>query len=211
MQLDDFKSIDFKKMGVLPYSVKGVLLLILFLAIIAVGYWFVWKGAMDELSQAQAHEEELKATFLKDKEQAVKMAGYKLQMAEIQKTFGALLRQLPDKTQMSGLLTDINKAGLTNGLEIDLFKPGDEIKTEFYAEKPIQIKVTGSYDNLGAFATEISKFSRIVTLNDLNIGLAVKDSKDSTLSLEATAKTYRYLDKGETMQQAADAKKAAKP
>ncbi|MBC7787802.1 MAG: type 4a pilus biogenesis protein PilO [Methylophilaceae bacterium] len=210
MQLDDFKNIDFKNAGGLPYPVKGVLLLVMFLVLIAIGYWFVWQGAYDELSQARAHEVELKTAFIQGKEKAVKVAGYKVQMADIQKTFGALLRQLPDKTQMSGLLTDINKAGLINGLEFELFKPGDEVKTEFYAEKPIQIKVTGSYDNLGAFATEISRLSRIVTLNDLNVGLVNKDSKDSVLSLEAVAKTYRYLDKDE-IQQALEAKKVAKP
>lgn len=210
MQLDDFKNIDFKNAGSLPYQVKAVLLLVLFLVVMALGYWFIWQGTYDELSQARAHEQELKATFIQDKEKAVKVAGYKLQMADIEKTFGALLRQLPDKTQMSGLLTDINKAGLVNGLEFELFKPGEEVKTEFYAEKPIQIKVTGSYDNLGAFATEISKLSRIVTLNDLNVGLVNKDGKDGALSLEAVAKTYRYLDQDE-IKQAMDAKKAAKP
>ena len=211
MQLDDFKNIDFKNAGSLPYQVKAVLLLILFGLLIGLGYWFLWQGTLDELSQARIHEAELKETFLQDKEKAVKVEGYKLQMNEIQKTFGALLRQLPDKTQMGGLLTDINKAGLSNGLEFDLFNPGQESKTEFYAEMPIQIKVSGSYDHLGAFATEISKLSRIVTLNDLKIELTNKDSKDSQLTLEAVAKTYRYLDKDEIKQQAIDAKKAAKP
>lgn len=211
MQLDDFKNIDFKNAGSLPYSVKAVLLLILFFVLVGLGYWFLWQGALDELSQARAHEVELKVVFIQDKEKAVKVEGYRMQMAEIQKTFGALLRQLPDKTQMGGLLTDINKAGLENGLEFELFNPGQEIKTEFYAEMPIQIKVTGEYDNLGAFATEISKLSRIVTLNDLNVGLVNKDSKDSRLSLDVIAKTYRYLDKDEIKQQQLDAKKAVKP
>ena len=211
MQLDDFKNIDFKNSGSLPYPVKAVLLLALFLALIGSGYWFLWQGSLDELSQAKTHEAELKSTFLLGKEKAVKVEGYNMQMVEIQKTFGALLRQLPDKTQMGGLLTDINKAGLSNGLDFDLFNPGQEVKTEFYAEMPIQIKVTGSYDSLGAFATEISKLSRIVTLNDINIGLANKESKDGRLSLEAVAKTYRYLDKDEIDQQKMDAKKAVKP
>ena len=211
MQLDDFKNIDFKNAGNLPYPVKAVLLVILFVILVGLGYWFVWQGTLDELSQAQAHEVELKKTFIQDKEKAVKIEGYKRQMVEIQKTFGALLRQLPDKTQMGGLLTDINKAGLENGLEFELFNPGQETKTEFYAEMPIQIKVSGEYDNLGAFATEISKLSRIVTLNDLNVSLVSKDAKESRLLLDVVAKTYRYLDKDEIKQQEMDAKKAAKP
>ena len=210
MQLDDFRKIEFKNAGNLPNSVKAVLLFILFFVLVGLGYWFLWQGALDELSQAKAHETELKVVFIQDKEKAVKVEGYRMQMAEIQKTFGALLRQLPDKTQMGGLLTDINKAGLENGLEFELFNPGQEIKTEFYAEMPIQIKVTGEYDNLGAFATEISKLSRIVTLNDLNVGLVNKDGKDSRLSLEVIAKTYRYLDKDEIKQQQLDARKATK-
>ncbi len=210
MQLDDFRKIEFKNAGKLPNSVKAVLLFILFFVLVGLGYWFLWQGALDELSQAKAHETELKVVFIQDKEKAVKVEGYRMQMAEIQKTFGALLRQLPDKTQMGGLLTDINKAGLENGLEFELFNPGQEIKTEFYAEMPIQIKVTGEYDNLGAFATEISKLSRIVTLNDLNVGLVNKDGKDSRLSLEVIAKTYRYLDKDEIKQQQLDARKATK-
>ncbi len=211
MQLDDFKNIDFKNAGGLPYPVKAVLLLILFLVLIGLGYWFLWQGTLDELGQAKAHEEELKTTFIQDKEKSVKAEGYRMQMDEIQKTFGTLLRQLPDKTQMGGLLIDINKAGLGNGLEFELFKPGQEVKTEFYAQMPIQIKVTGSYDDLGAFATDLSKLSRIVTLNDINVSLANKDGKDSRLSLEAIAKTYRYLDDAEIKQQNIDAKKDAKP
>lgn len=211
MQLDDFKNIDFKNAGNLPYPVKAVLLVILFVILVGLGYWFLWQSALDQLSQAQGHEVELKKTFIQDKEKAVKVEGYKMQMVEMQRTFGALLRQLPDKTQMDGLLTDINKAGLENGLEFELFNPGQEIKTEFYAVMPIQIKVSGEYDNLGAFATEVSKLSRIVTLNDLNLSLVNKDAKENRLLLDVVAKTYRYLDKDEIKQQEMDVKKVAKP
>jgi type IV pilus assembly protein PilO len=122
-------------------------------------------------------------------------------MVEIEKTFGALLRQLPDRSQMDGLLTDINQAGLARGLEFELFKPGQESQAEFYAEMPIQIKVTGTYHDLGAFATDISKLSRIVTLEDVTVANKNKDVKpnaaDSMLVMEAVAKTYRYLDADE--------------
>jgi type IV pilus assembly protein PilO len=121
-------------------------------------------------------------------------------MVDIEKTFGALLKQLPDKSQMDGLLTDINQAGLGRGLEFELFKPGQETQAEFYAEMPISIKVIGTYHDLGAFATDISKLSRIVTLNDISV-TSGKDAKsknaDTLLSMEATARTYRYLDADE--------------
>ncbi len=204
MKLDDFNNIDFKNAGSLPIPVKLVLLGILAIIVIALGYWFLWNPAIDELDQARAKEQELRQTFLTKKAQAVKVDAYKQQMIDIEKTFGALLKQLPDKSQMDGLLTDINQAGLGRGLEFDLFKPGQETIADFYAEMPIQIKIKGNYHDVGAFATDISKLSRIVTLNDLNIAPLNKDVKDSVLTMEATAKTYRYLDSSEIA-----AKKAA--
>jgi type IV pilus assembly protein PilO len=204
MKLDDFNNIDFKNAGSLPMPVKLVLLGILAIIVIALGYWFLWNPAIDELDQAKAKEQELRQTFLTKKAQAVKVDAYKQQMIDIEKTFGALLKQLPDKSQMDGLLTDINQAGLGRGLEFDLFKPSQETVADFYAEMPIQIKIKGNYHDIGAFATDISKLSRIVTLNDLNIAPLNKDVKDSVLTMEATAKTYRYLDSSEIA-----AKKAA--
>jgi type IV pilus assembly protein PilO len=204
MKLDDFNNIDFKNTGSLPMPVKLVLLSILFLILVALGYWFLWSPAIADFDQAKAKEEELRQTFLTKKAQAVKVEAYKQQMIDIEKTFGALLKQLPDKSQMDGLLTDINQAGLGRGLEFDLFKPGQETVAEFYAEMPIQIKIKGNYHDIGAFATDISKLSRIVTLNDLSIAPLNKDAKDSVLAMEAVAKTYRYLDSSEIA-----AKKAA--
>jgi type IV pilus assembly protein PilO len=204
MKLDDFNNIDFKNAGSLPMPVKLVLLSILFLILVALGYWFLWSPELDEFDQAKAKEEELRQVFLTKKAQAVKIDAYKQQMIDIEKTFGALLKQLPDKSQMDGLLTDINQAGLGRGLEFDLFKPGQEVAADFYAEMPIQIKIKGNYHDIGAFATDISKLSRIVTLNDLSIAPLNKDTKDSVLTMEAVAKTYRYLDSSEVA-----AKKAA--
>lgn len=197
MKLDDFNNIDFKNAGSLPMPVKLVLLGFLAIILIGVGYWFLWSPGIDELDQAKAKEQELRQTFLTKKAQAIKVDAYKQQMIDIEKTFGALLKQLPDKSQMDGLLTDINQAGLGRGLEFDLFKPGQETVADFYAEMPIQIKIKGNYHDVGAFATDISKLSRIVTLNDLNIAPLNKDTKDSVLTMEATAKTYRYLDSSE--------------
>jgi type IV pilus assembly protein PilO len=197
MKLDDFNNIDFKNAGSLPMPVKLVLLGFLAIILIGLGYWFLWSPGIDELDQARAKEQELRQTFLTKKAQAIKVDAYKQQMIDIEKTFGALLKQLPDKSQMDGLLTDINQAGLGRGLEFDLFKPGQETVADFYAEMPIQIKIKGNYHDVGAFATDISKLSRIVTLNDLNIAPLNKDIKDSVLTMEATAKTYRYLDSSE--------------
>ena len=197
MKLDDFNNIDFKNAGSLPMPVKLVLLGFLFLILLGLGYWFLWSPAIDEFNQSKAKEVELRQVFLTKKAQAIKVEAYKQQMIDIEKTFGALLKQLPDKSQMDGLLTDINQAGLGRGLEFDLFKPGQESVADFYAEMPIQIKIKGNYHDIGAFATDISKLSRIVTLNDMVIAPLNKDSKDSILTLDAVAKTYRYLDSSE--------------
>lgn len=197
MKLEDFNNIDFNNAGSLPAAVKAVLLAFVFILIFAFGYYFFWTDAFTSLDTAKAKEEELRTVFLDKQAQAINLVGYKQQMVEIEKTFGALLKQLPDKSQMDGLLTDINQAGLGRGLEFELFKPGQETQAEFYAEMPISIKVLGTYHDLGAFASDISKLSRIVTLNDIAItnGKEAKPTNaDVTLIMEVTAKTYRYLD-----------------
>ncbi|MES2181349.1 MAG: type 4a pilus biogenesis protein PilO [Pseudomonadota bacterium] len=200
MKLEDFNNIDFKNAGSLPTPVKAVLLAAMFLILLALGYYFLWSPAIDSLDTAKAKEQELRKVFLDKKSQAINLPAYKQQMVEIEKTFGALLKQLPDRSQMDGLLTDINQAGLGRGLEFELFKPGIETQAEFYAEMPISIKVVGTYQDLGNFATDISKLSRIVTLNDVSISAGNKDAKsaaDGPLVMEAVAKTYRYLDADE--------------
>lgn len=204
MKLEDFNNIDFKNAGNLPLPVKGVLLLALLILLLGAGYWFVWSPAADELEKARAKEGDLRNVFLDKKRQSINLEAYKEQMVEIERTFGALLKQLPDKSQMDGLLTDINQAGLARGLEFELFKPGKEVIGDFYAEMPIQIKVIGGYHDLGAFAADVSKLSRIVTLNDLVVATAAAKAKGdgepadaSRLVMEAVAKTYRYLDASE--------------
>ncbi|ACT51741.1 MULTISPECIES: type 4a pilus biogenesis protein PilO [Methylovorus] len=204
MNLQDFNQIDLKTAGNLPLPVKAVLLGVMLLLIVAAGYWFVWSPSLEELDQAKAKEGQLREVFVTKKRQAINLEAYKKQMVEIERTFGALLKQLPDKSQMDGLLTDINQVGLERGLEFELFKPGQEVVADFYAEMPISIKVIGNYHDLGLFAADVSRLSRIVTLNDIAISSANKDSKDSKLVMEAVAKTYRYLDANEVA-----AKKAA--
>ena len=198
MNLEDFNRIDLKNMGGLPAPVKAVLLLMMLSILVAAGYWFLWQPALEELDLEKGKETQLREVFLTKKKEAVNLAAYQQQMVDIERTFGALLRQLPNKSQMDGLLTDINQAGLERGLEFELFKPGQEVKADFYAEMPISIKVIGGYFDLGQFAVGISKLSRIVTLNDLKITpIPGKDGKEGTLSVEAVAKTFRYLDASE--------------
>ena len=202
MTLDDLNHIDLKQAGNLPSAVKAVLLATLFLLIVFLGYYLLWRSAWDSLDEAKAKEQQLRTVYTNKKSIAINLARYQQQMADIEISFGAMLKQLPDRSQMDGLLTDINQAGLGRGLEFELFKPGQETQAEFYAQMPISIKVQGTYHELGAFATDISKLSRIVTLNDLVITnpnkAAGKDAKaksgDVILTMEAVAKTYRYLD-----------------
>lgn len=199
IRLEDFNNIDLKNAGSLPIAVKLVLLGILALMLLVAGYFILWRPAIEDYNQAEAKEQELRQTFLAKKGQAVKIEAYRQQMVDIEKTFGALLKQLPDRSEMDGLLTDVNQSGLGRGLEFELFKPGQEVVADFYAEMPIQIKVLGNYHDIGAFATDVSRLSRIVTLNDLSISPLQKDVKGGggTLVLEAIAKTYRYLDASE--------------
>jgi type IV pilus assembly protein PilO len=195
-----------------------VLLAVVFVVLLGLGYYFLLSPALDTLDQEKAKEQQLRDVFLAKKSQAINLEAYRAQMVEIEKTFGALLRQLPDKSQIDGLLTDINQAGLSRGLEFELFKPGSEIQAEFYAEMPIAIKVLGTYHDLGAFASDISRLSRIVTISNVFVhpqnNKDAKDAKpaniDAMLVMEAEAKTYRYLDADEiaAKQKALKAEKA---
>ena len=148
-------------------------------------------------------------TFLEKKKLAVNLEAYQQQRAEIEQSFGALLKQLPNRSQMDALLVDINQAGLGRGLQFDLFRPApSESAKDFYAELPIAIKVTGSYHDMGAFASDIGQLSRIVTLNDMTLNVGSKDG-GGTLTMDATAKTFRYLDDEEVAKQRKSAPKAA--
>lgn len=219
MKLDDFNNIDIKNAGNLPMPVKAVLLATIFVLLLGLGYYLLL-SPLETLDQEKAKEQQLRDVFLAKKSQAINLEAYRAQMVEIEKTFGALLRQLPDKSQIDGLLTDINQAGLSRGLEFELFKPGSEIQAEFYAEMPIAIKVLGTYHDLGAFASDISRLSRIVTISNVSVqpqnNKDAKDAKpvnaDGMLVMEAVAKTYRYLDAEEiaAKQKALKAEKAAK-
>lgn len=209
MNFDDFNNIDFNNAGSLPIPVKFVLLSLGAVLIVVAGYFLLWSDEIEANEQAEAKEQELRQTFITKKSQAVKIEAYRQQMVDIETTFGALLKQLPDRSEMDGLLTDINQSGLGRGLEFELFKPGQEVVADFYAEMPIQIKLLGNYHDVGAFATDVSKLSRIVTLNNLVITPVAKNVKGGggMLVLEAVAKTYRYLDSSEIASKKAEKSK----
>jgi type IV pilus assembly protein PilO len=183
-------------------------LLLLFIGILVAGWFLLFSEQRAELDKEQQKEVELKNTFIEKKKLAVNLEAYQQQRAEIEQSFGALLKQLPTKSEIEALIIDINQAGLGRGLQFELFKPAqNENLTEFYAEKPVDLKVTGSYHDLGAFSSDVSKLPRIVLLSDLKI----ENLKDGTLSMEAKAKTYRYLDPEEIAAQRKTAKSPAKP
>jgi type IV pilus assembly protein PilO len=203
MTLDDLNKLNFRDIGNWPLLPKVAILVILLLAILGAGYWFDWSTQLETLDASREQEAQLKETFLGKKKQAINLEIYKQQLKDIEQSFGALLRQLPNKSEMDALLTDINQAGLGRGLQFDLFKPSpQETITEFYAERPISIRVTGSYHDLGAFASDISQLSRIVTLDSIYVTVG----KGGELVMDGVARTYRYLDDEEVAAQ----KKAAK-
>ncbi|MBI3375977.1 MAG: type 4a pilus biogenesis protein PilO [Betaproteobacteria bacterium] len=209
--LEDFKHLNPKDPGTWPALPKAAALLGLLVALLIAAYALVWQGQMDELDQGVAQESKLKDEYVEKKKKAINLDLHRQQLREIDSSFGALLKQLPNKAQMDGLLNDINQAGLGRGLEFELFRPaGGEISKEFYAELPISLKVTGNYHDIGAFASDVGQLSRIVTLNDVSISSAGKDGR---LNMDATARTFRYLDDEEIAKQRQStqaAKKAAK-
>lgn len=192
--------LDPKKIGSAPILVKLGVLVVVLVLIISASWYFDWDDQLNRIKGEAQKEDGLRKTFLTKKNEAINLPAYQKQLEDIEKQFGALLKQLPGKSEMDALLTDINQAGLGRGLQFELFKPaGGETRRDFYAELPITIKVSGNYHDIGAFASDISKLSRIVTLND--IGLAKGGAKGGGLVLDATAKTFRYLDEGEVAQQ----------
>ena len=214
IKLDDFKNLNPKNPGAWPWLVKIVVFIVLFLAVVAAGAWFDWQGQWESLSKAKQEEEALKETFLAKKKEAINLDLIRKQLTETQESFGALLKQLPSKSEMDALLTDINQAGLGRGLQFELFRPGPEKVVGSFAEQPITIKVSGNYDDIGKFSSDIAMLPRIVTLGEIAINpIGGKTAADSRLSMDAIAKTFRYLDEQEMAAQkqaAAPAKKGKK-
>lgn len=205
--LAQFQNLNPKDPGTWPPLPKALALLVLFIAILGAGFVLDVQGQLDELDAGVKQEVKLKEDYKNKKQQSINLELYRQQVREIESSFGALLKQLPNRSQMDALLVDINQAGLGRGLQFDLFKPAaNETARDFYAELPIQLKIVGSYHDMGQFAADISQLPRIVTLNDISL-TAAKD----IITMDATAKTFRYLDDEEvSAQRRAAAAKAAK-
>ena len=204
MTLDDIRRLNIREAGNWPLLPKMVVLGFVFVVIVIAGGVFDWRDQLDALDQAQAEEAKLRESYAAKKSKAVNLELYVQQLREIEQSFGALLKQLPNKSEMDALLTDINQAGLGRGLQFELFRPATTEKmADFYAELPISLKVTGNYHDMGAFASDVAQLPRIVTLNDINI---VNDK--GTLTMDAVAKTFRYLDEDEVAKQRRQAKDA---
>lgn len=186
----DFQGLDPNDPGQWPLLPRLATLLAIFLAIVVGGWWFDWSDQLTALDAKEKEELTLKDEWLSKKRQAVNLPEYRRQLAEIDRQFGALLKQLPNRSEIESLLADINQAGLGRGLLFELFKPGSEGLKDFYAELPIAVRVTGNYHDLGEFVSDVAQMPRIVTLNDV----AIETLKDGTLKFDATAITYRYLD-----------------
>ncbi|HEX5362648.1 MAG TPA: type 4a pilus biogenesis protein PilO [Gallionella sp.] len=196
MNLDELKNLNPKNPGAWPWPAKILAFLVLFLSVVAAGAFLDWQEQWNSLQAIKREEQTLKDTFLVKKKQAINLDLIKKQLTETQESFGALLKQLPSKSEMDALLTDINQAGLGRGLQFELFRPGAETVNGAFAEQPITIKVTGNYDDIGKFSSDISMLPRIVTLNEISVS-----PLGTALSMDAIAKTFRYLDEEEVASQ----------
>ncbi len=204
--LNDLRNLNPRNPGGWPWPVKIAALILVFVAVLGAGFFFDTQDQLQQYSAAQDEEVRLKDSFLTKKREAINLDLIRKQLLDTQQSFGALLKQLPTKSEMDMLLRDINQAGLGRGLLFDLFKPDKEVVKGVLTEQSITLKVQGNYDDLGKFASDVSQLSRIVTLS--NIGIS-PGSQGGLLSMDATAKTYRYLDPEELAAQKAAAAKAA--
>ena len=211
---DQLRNLDPNDPGRWPFGIRIGTAILLFVIAASFGYYyFVWKSQRPLLLEARAKETELWSTLETKARKAANLQAYKDQLAEMEKSFGAMLRQLPNKTEVPNLLVDISQAGLAAGLEEKLFEPEGEMRKDFYAELPISIRLAGAYHEMGAFASAVAALPRIVTLHDIEITPVGKDSTAGDLTLNVTAKTYRYLDEEEQAESAAataDAQKQGK-
>jgi len=187
----DVNSLDANNLGSAPAAVRAIIIAIVVIGILVAGYYFDTKDQIMILNKAERKEVDLKKKFENKQQKAANLEAYKAQLEEMQYAFGAMLKQLPSKTEIPSLLIDISETGLSSGLKIDLFEPKAEQKKGFYAEKPINLDVNGAYEELAQFASGVAALPRIVTLHEI----AIKPSKDGKkLNMTAVAKTYRYLE-----------------
>lgn len=188
---DQFKNVNWKDIGNAPALPKLIAMLLLLAAVVAAGWYGYWDGLTAELEKEKGVETKLKAEYVDKKKQAVNLPELKKQLVQVGQYVATLEKQLPSKSEMDALLTDINQSGLGRGLQFELFRPGSVSVKEYYAELPIAVRVTGNYHDMGAFASDIAQLSRIVTLNDMAITTV---GTTGGLTMDTTAKTFRYLD-----------------
>jgi type IV pilus assembly protein PilO len=206
MTLDDLRRLNLREVGNWPTAPRLGFLALLLLLILGLGAFFDWKDQYEMLERARGQEQKLRVDYAEKKAKAVNYDLYVAQLAEIEQSFGALVKQLPNRSEIDALLTDVNQAGLGRGLVFELFKPAvQERLSDFYAELPINIRITGNYHDMGAFASDVAQLPRIVTLNDLAIS-----AEKGGLTLDAVAKTFRYLDEDEIAKQRALARQKDK-
>ncbi|MBT8101523.1 MAG: type 4a pilus biogenesis protein PilO [Gammaproteobacteria bacterium] len=192
--VEELQSLDVNDVGRWPPVFRIAVIAIVFVVVLGLGiYWFIVKDKAPQLDRVQEEEQQLRLTFENKQRKAANYDAYKAQLSQIEQSFGTMLRQLPGETEIPSLIVDISQTGLAAGLQEKLFVPQSENPKDFYAEKPIQIRLTGGYHEIGNFVSGIAALPRIVTLHDINITPEDASSFDN-LSLEVTAKTYRYLD-----------------
>jgi type IV pilus assembly protein PilO len=192
--IEELQSLDANDVGRWPLPFRIAVIVIVFFVVMGLGiYWFIVKDKAPQLDRVQAEELELRTTFENKQRKAANYDAYKAQLAQIEQSFGTMLRQLPGETEIPSLIVDISQTGLAAGLQEKLFVPQSEVPRDFYAEKPIKIRLTGGYHEIGSFVSGIAALPRIVTLHDINITPENRAEFDN-LSMEVTAKTYRYLD-----------------
>lgn len=197
MNMKDLQNLDPKNIGSWPAILRSLVLLGLCVAVLGAGYWFDTKPQIEKLEKEQKKEEQLKQTFEIKQRKAANLEPLKRQLKEMKQTFGDLLRLLPNKTEIEGLLVDISQSGLAAGLEFELFKPSAERPEEFYAVQPIQIQVTGTYHQLAEYVSAVAGLPRIVTQHDITMAPLTGENKNTKLNMSMTAKTYRYLEEEE--------------
>ena len=202
----DLNNLDLSSIGAWPLPIKAALIVIVAIAVLVAGYFLDTQKQLEELERSRAEETSLKKDFETKQAKAVQLDAYKKQMEEMKISFGAMLRQLPSKTEVEDLLVDISQTGLSSGIEFQLFQPAAERQIEFYAELPIQIKMTGNYHQFGKFVSGIAALPRIVTLHNISIS----SDKEGKLAMSVQAKTYRYLDEAEIAAARQQAKKSKK-
>jgi type IV pilus assembly protein PilO len=205
--LEELRALDTRDPGrwPLPFRIGAAAGWLVFLTLI-LSYVFVWQQQKPQLESLQANEQQLREQYIGKHSKAVNLDIYKTQLRDIERSFGAMLRQLPGKTEVPNLLVDISQTGLAAGLQEKLFQPGPEQKRDFYAELPIKIRLSGSYHQFGQFVSGIAALPRIVTLHDIEIKSESQDAYDQ-LTLDLTAKTYRYLDEEEVAAAEAERRK----